>query len=302
MKRIFLHVGFHKTATTFLQNSIYPNMTRVRYVPKDDIREDFRKVRLKRLTDDEIGKIRRRILSYDDGRPLLISFEGLSGSPFAPKKTKKQQAILEDLRRLFPAAAYDVSLIVGIREQVDLLTSLYIQHIHQGGVYSGPEYINYCERNGSLSNYQFDRYLDKVRTVFGDQFYVMIYERFKREFSSELQQLLDFLGEPEIPTYKDEAKWRNKSLGAAQAAIVRRLNRLVRTPIHPNGPLPVIEVPGIGPLLPRRLFQNRLSFALHYKKYRFPEDWQALLKQQYAASNRRLQDEYGMDLPDVYSR
>lgn len=205
------------------------------------------------------------------------------------------------LRRVFQQDDFNVFVIVGIREQVDLLTSLYVQHVHMGGVLDGQGFIEHCNQYELLKNFNFFRYFNKIDEIFGaDHLYVMIYESFRSHFSEELLRLLNFMGEPEIPEYKDETRWRNKSMGALQLSIARRLNRLFQSPRNPEGCLPIVELPVLGPLQPRRLLQNKVSFALHYKKYEFPADLQDTLKKQYAESNHQLAEAYGLALPASY--
>lgn len=133
MKTIYIHLGYHKTATTFLQRFIYPKMQQVNFIKQRYIRKPLRQIKLRKLPPKRIKQIRRTIQGFDDGRPLLISYEGLSASPFSTQQSKRNVQVLKDIRRVFPASDYDVHIIVSIREQVDLLTSLYIQHLHQGG-------------------------------------------------------------------------------------------------------------------------------------------------------------------------
>lgn len=299
MRTVYLHLGYHKTATTFLQKSIYPKMQHVNYIKKGRIKKDLRRTRLKKLSDADIGNIRDDVNRFDNGRPMLISYEGLSGSPFSPKKTKKQGTILKDLRRIFPASDYDVRVIVGIREQVALLTSLYVQSIHHGGVLSGPDYIRYCERNGSLDNFHFHQYLHKIEEVFGrDRVYVMVYEYFRQHADEEMLKLLNYMGEPQIPPYENEDI--NKSLGKMQLAIARRMNHLFITGMHPQGRLAFFKPSKRRRIPSRVLLQNKVSFTLHYQRYVFPEDLQAELKQRFAEGNRKLAENYNLDLPDSY--
>src|SRR5699024_4881427 len=98
MRTIYLHVGYHKTATTFLQQSIFPNLQHVNYIKKGRIKKESLRLRLKKLSDLDIGNIRDFINSFYNGQPTLISYEAFSGSPFSPKKTKRQARILKDLR------------------------------------------------------------------------------------------------------------------------------------------------------------------------------------------------------------
>src|SRR5699024_12813206 len=103
MRTIYLHVGYHKTATTFMQGSIFPNLKHVNFIHPDYITGDLRKLRLGRLTGYQIDLIRDEIDSIENDRPLLNAYEGLSCIPSTPKKRKKQRDILKELRRVFTA-------------------------------------------------------------------------------------------------------------------------------------------------------------------------------------------------------
>lgn len=303
MQTIYLHVGYHKTATTFLQQSIFPNMKNVNYIHPERITEDLRRLRLNRLSDPQIDNIRDYFNSFNNGGPMLISYEGLSGSPFAPKKVKKQSTILKDLRRVFPSPDYDVHVIVGLREQVDLLTSLYVQHVHQGGAMNSEQFIKYCRHNESLQNFHYHCYLKKIEDMFGkDHLHIMVYEHFKDSSSEELLKLLNYMGEPEIPDYEITKSVRkmNKSFGTVQVALGRRLNRFFKTPIHPDGRFAWIKIPHRRYLPTRYILQNKVSYGLHYKKYHLPADLQTFLKNYYAEGNLTLANKYQLHLPDPY--
>ncbi|GAA0614076.1 hypothetical protein GCM10009001_34180 [Virgibacillus siamensis] len=304
MQKIFLHLGYHKTATTFLQQYIYPGMQQVNYVKQKDIKPDLRMIRLRRkISDEQINKIRQHFLRFDNGQPLLISYEGLSGSPFAVKKTKKQRGILRDLRRIFPPEEFDVRVIIGIREQAELFRSLYIQYIHQGGVLTAENYLKYCENNGSIRNFEFHRYLQLIEKLFGkDSLYVMVYEHFKQDTDKEMLKLLNYMGEDNIPTYTKATGVRksNKSYGVLQLKMARRLNRFFKSPLYKEGIIPAVRIPKLGKLSPRLFLQNKLSFTLHYKPYQLSESLRQTIQSQFAEENRKLAETYQLDLPDSY--
>lgn len=303
MRTIYLHVGYHKTATTFLQQSIYPKLKNVNYIKQKHIIKQLTRLRLKKLSDLKIENLRDYFNSFNNRQPMLISYEGLSGSPFAPEKVKTQTSILKDLRRIFPASDYDVYVIVGIRAQMDLLTSLYVQHVHQGGVMDPKHYLRYCKRNGSINNYFYPAYLQQIEKMFGpDHLYLMVYEAFKKHQTAELQRLLNFMGEDEIPSYggSNDMRKANKSYGTMQVATARRLNRFFKSPIHPEGRLALFKVSHRNKLPTRFLLQNKLSYTLHYKKYDLPEHLRQTLREKYADSNRQLADQYHLLLPDRY--
>lgn len=302
MRKVYLHLGFHKTATTFMQRAIFPKLKQINYIKYGRIKKELGKVRLNKISDLEAENLMNFFKSFNNGKPMLISFEGLSGSPLSPTKRKSQFEILNDLRRVFPESEFDVSIIIGIREQVDLLTSLYVQFIHHGGVIGPEKFINgRLEKNGSIDNFQYHHYIQELYNLFGEnQTYVMIYEYFKQNFSEEMLRLLNYIGEPDIPKYKNVGS--NKSYGTMQLAIARRLNRIFKTGANPNGKLSYFNVPKIGQISPRKLLQNDLSFKLHYKRYELPDDLQLSLKNRYLEGNEILKRDYLSNLPQKYNK
>lgn len=299
MKKVYIHVGFHKTATTFLQRRIYPKMQNVTHIKNKHISETLYDIRLKSLTDGNIELIRDRFAKWEEGRPLLISYEGLSGSPFSQKRSKQQESILKDLRRVFPAESYDVRIIIGIREQVKLVTSLYLQYIHQGGTQKPETYFKEMQEFGVLDHFYYDRYLEMVEDIFGkDSYYCMVYETFNEDINKGLLELLEYMGEDAVPNYSNTQV--NRSFGAAQAKVGRRLNFLFKTNLNPNGKIPIRRFPIVGKVSPRRVLQSKASFKLHYKRYQLPEHLHKMLKEKYVESNKLLKKEYNLLLPDNY--
>ncbi|WP_252313081.1 hypothetical protein [Sinobaca sp. H24] len=300
MKKVYIHVGFHKTATTFLQRRIYPKMQNVTHIKNKHISETLYDIRLKSLTDGNIELIRERFEKWEEGKPLLISYEGLSGSPFSQKRSKQQKSVLQDLRRVFPADSYDVRIIIGIREQVKLVTSLYLQYIHQGGTNKPENYFKDMQEYGVLDHFYYDRYLEMVEDIFGQgSYYCMVYETFNEDINKGLKDLLAYMGEDMVPSYSNTHV--NRSFGAAQAKVGRRLNYLFKTNLNPNGKLPIRRFPVIGKVSPRRILQSKASFKVHYKRYMLPESLHLMLKEKYVDSNRRLKEKYKVKLPENYA-
>ncbi|MDQ0298121.1 hypothetical protein J2S78_000529 [Salibacterium salarium] len=298
-KKVYVHIGFHKTATSFLQRCIYPKMKSVRYIKYGALKKQLYNLRLKTLEDEEIQQIREKILTFYKKKPILISYEGLSGSPFSQKRSKSNIKVLEDIRRVFPEEEFDVHIIVGIREQVNLLTSLYVQYVHQGGVKKAEEHLANLEEQGILDHYHYDHYLHKVEELFGkNHYYLIIYELFKQQTEQQLFNLLSFMGENKIPEYENEQV--NRSYGTMQMMIGRRVNYLFKTRLHPKGLIPVNPSPIKGKFSPRKVLQSKWSFKVHYKRYHLPKELSNYLKAQYIESNRNLQEEYNVDLPDIY--
>ncbi|MDZ5782462.1 sulfotransferase [Marinococcus luteus] len=292
-KKVFIHIGFHKTATTFLQQNVYPKLKQeIKYIRKKRIDQELYDLRLKRLSDENIYTIRTNIEAFmHPDKPVLISYEGLSGSPFSQKKSKNNLKVLEDLRRTFPADTYDTHIIVGVRDQIDLLTSLYVQYLHQGGYKSAKALFKDWEDHGILDHYHYYRYLQKIEELFGpDNYYLLQYENFRNDEYGQILQLLQYMGIDRVPKYNRSKL--NRSYGVMQAVIARKLNYFVKTPLNPNGKIPIVDIPKIGIVSPRRLLQNNASFALHYKRYSLPVNLQKVLQLKYQKDNEKLAEAY----------
>ncbi|PKR77786.1 hypothetical protein CEY16_07595 [Halalkalibacillus sediminis] len=299
-KTIYLHLGYHKTATTFLQKKIFSKLKEVRYIKHKPIKQELYDLRVRKLSEDRVKEIRNKFDSLGkENRPTLISYEGWSGSPFKRAKPKKSVKILKDLRRVFPEDLYDVRIIIGIREQVQLITSLYIQHLHMGGTQKVEDYIQKLEDHEVLDQYKYNEYLNSVEKVFGMKPYVLIYENLRKDENEYLLQLLNYMGVNKIPKYtQDEV---NKSYGVLQAKLARRLNKVFKTKQNPDGKIRVKKSKRFGKKIsPRTLLQNKISFKIHYKRYTLPKEIQGDLKARYLEDNLKLNERDEISLPGNY--
>ncbi|WP_079475671.1 hypothetical protein [Marinococcus halophilus] len=292
-KTVYIHVGYHKTATTFLQKSIYPKLTNeMTYLSRGEIQHYLYQIRHKKLSEKQILQLRSGIEEMaETEKPLLISYEGLSGNPMSMrKKIKDNLTILKDLRRIFPEESYDVHIIVGVRWQIELLTSLYVQYIHQGGYKQAPVVFEEWERLGVLDGYYYFHYLEQIKHLFGsNNYYLMQYERFRESEMRELTALLQYMGITEVPEYS--AAKVNRSYGTMQLKAAQKMNYFFKTPFNPNAPIPTKRrLP-----LSRVLLQNRASFMLHYQRYYLPESLQQVLHAKYQDDNRLFSQYYGID-------
>ena len=121
MHRILIHIGLHKTATTYLQRSFFPELIDI---------EIYHAPRF----FDQIGKIQ---LNEKD---LLISNEGISGVAWNELWKNGIQNeyhwidsfknAIGNLKILFP----DAIILVLYRKHGELLISMYKQYIQEGGV------------------------------------------------------------------------------------------------------------------------------------------------------------------------
>ena len=105
MREIYVHVGLHKTATTFLQEEVFPKLQGIKYY--NLIKAKNRQALLLAAIESE-GKI-------------LISDEDLSGSPLVfGSKADERKKMAYTLHKLIP----DAKIIVGIRNERDWFKSV----------------------------------------------------------------------------------------------------------------------------------------------------------------------------------
>ncbi|MDQ0352742.1 hypothetical protein J2R98_002593 [Alkalibacillus filiformis] len=316
-KKVYLHIGVHKTATTFLQWQVFPKLKGISLVRKSNSKKLLYRIKNKKLKGEDFEEIRQSLEKKRKGdQPLLISYEGFSGSPFSQKKMKSSYQILSDLRNIFPKEEYDVHVILGLRNQVDLMTSLYIEFLHQGGDKKEETYIQELVDHEVFDNYLYNQYIDHIESLYGDQYFVWVYENFKEQKEDYLLKLLNFLGFNHIPKY--EHVQLNRSYGRLQAKLARRLNKWFKTNKSPKGFIPEVKIKLKRnyskkivkklfnrkrkkiTLSPRSLLQNELSYKIHYKRYELSPEMKEKIMNYYIQDNEQLNQRENLNLPEVY--
>ena len=132
--RIFIHVGLPKTASTYLQNNVFPRLNNIAYVGRPYTQENYAFNTLQYADNSlyssstmrkEIDDIEKEIAK---GHPILISDELFSG--FALYNFMNRGMIAERLSEIVPHA----EIILFLRGQMDLIVSLYNQFVKMAWV------------------------------------------------------------------------------------------------------------------------------------------------------------------------
>lgn len=196
---VTIHLGLHKTASTFLQQHFFP------------------------LYSDDLGYLNLRThapgflayllhcndLEWDPGTAIslledelrqgdrwrcdrmLISDEQLCGSPWDNVASRK--CLFDRLHHLFPEARY----FIVFRNQQDLVQSLYLQYVKMGGSASWKQFLTHDRHPlkfalGSYLNY--GAYLNYIIAQVGKEMVTcFLYEDMKRDPMSYCTKLAAFL-------------------------------------------------------------------------------------------------------------
>jgi hypothetical protein len=130
-KKVFIHVGLPKTASTLLQEIVFPELKNVTYVSRPYTQENhaFNKLQYadESLYDaDELRNEINKIITLERSEKVLISDELLSGAPFY--NFLNRGLIVKRLAAILPGA----EVILFLRGQKDIIRSLYNQYVKIG--------------------------------------------------------------------------------------------------------------------------------------------------------------------------
>jgi hypothetical protein len=123
-----VHIGYHKTASTWLQAHVFPHLAGLYY--RDPL---LARVVTNLATADSRAffgadcRVMLRQIARRSGGRLLLSHEGLSGSLWDGYARGPRNA--ERIRRVLP----DARIVVFVRRQQEMLRSIHAQYVNEGG-------------------------------------------------------------------------------------------------------------------------------------------------------------------------
>lgn len=315
VQRPLVHVGFHKTGTTWLQQHLFTAANPV-FEPLS-LRARGHSTLARRFVWGPDGLL---LSPFDDNRAAIdahlaeiqqvrgdrlethvpvMSHERLSGNPHASGFDAR--VVADRVAGVFPRAR----ILVVIREQVDALLSNYRQYLRIGGTKDLDEYLTqpYDGKRPGFSPHHFT-YLGLVthyREVFGPEaVLVLAYEQFRDHAEDYFDHLSRFTGGDVTvdDTILDTVV--NRVPTPAVLHGLRRVNRLRRSSsVNAHSRLAAGGIPaavdafvaGVGRLAPRGWSRRRMA-SLREVAHDYVAD-------RYRASNRELARATGLDLPGL---
>lgn len=135
MRSPIVHIGFHKTATSWFQTSVYPKVTSHRLIDRDLVRGTF--MDCDAFDFDPVGA-RDRLELDATLLPPLICEEELSGIlHIGAASTYIAKEVAHRLHATMP----DARIIIVVRSQLDAAASWYMQYLKEGGTASARRYF-----------------------------------------------------------------------------------------------------------------------------------------------------------------
>lgn len=280
-----IHVGFHKTATSWLQKHYFKAHPEIALVndykkPQDDRFLSYLiATPTLKFSPEESKTLWQEVVRTEyHGEPAIcISAERLSGHPASGGYDR--ETIAERLSQTIPNAR----ILITVRDQVEIVKSIYNQLLREG--YPGTftdlvrsqqwKCTSFC-----LAYLEFDLLVEAYANRFGKQnVCVLRFEDFRDSKLAFLEQLASFIG---VNNMSADEGVVNPSGESRNTHALRIVNKFRYSEIYPH---PLIS---LSPRM-RGHLQAVLSW-LPSRAEEYPEDDLAFVADHYRDSNRRLND------------
>lgn len=290
-KQPILHIGLHKTGTTWFQKRFYPFVKNAKYIEREIVKE---KILLPGMVDfsadntiDFFARIEERIIICEENLTT-----GIRGNYFI------QEGLFNRMKMIFP----DAKIVLFLRNQVEKIASTYCYYLkNNGGTFGFQKFIKY-RHNNPYNNFNFkpenlfyDRLLEILFRYFSrDNVHIFFYE----DFSSDNQAFLRRFSEEldlNIDIEKISLVRENERIRAGLIPIARFLNLFGKTQIHHRNLL--LPIPGWAGMS-RKLLRAMNKWKIFGKP---PTAFQIMGKEKFEyynsyfkSSNQDLIERYGL--------
>ena len=294
--RPIVHIGYHKTATTWFQGQVWPGATSHDYVARAVTQQALLAPPGMHFACADAAAalgLAERV------RPVLLSEENLSGYPH---NGGMHGLIGPEMARRIHAVLPDAQIVIFVRNQREIVRATYAQYVSGGGTWSLRRYLGgKAGRHGALTrsykapafeweHFAFDRLIAQYDALFGAaSVHVYPYE-WLREPEAFLIRLRRDLGVT-LPVGLETRPRANRSLGRGALLALRCANLFTRQSVVNKTTL--IDLPGGQGL---RHAAKWLIKLLPSRPLRLPADIEAHIDAFYGESNARLAARRGLPL------
>lgn len=263
MDRLIIHIGLHKTGTTFLQTKLFPTFTKCQVV------RGFH--------------THRSLISNYLDKNVILSDEGLSGNLWNGSYEEDFKHNIQGIKKMYKRP----KIIFGIRKQELWIPSVYKQFLHEKG-FKPMEYLFNKENTGILKKEELllAPKIALLQENFDDVFIYNQRSLFKRR-EDFIQAVIQFIGDEEVQAGRI-GKLKKQNVGVKtnfQIKTLRKLNHFNHY-IEKIHPVLSLYSPALKKLklTPRHLCQGALrkfpsakftppSDLIHFIEEYYREDW-----------------------------
>ena len=279
MHNIF-HIGYHKTATTWFQQSLYPLVKNIDFIEREKIRFYF-------YENEDVNFPNNAVNVFcDEELSGNIHNGGLSG--FLPNNVALQIAKFKNPR-----------VIIFIRNQYDMIQSSYLQYIKAGGNYSIEKYLYhrmYVRSNRtalfSFKHFNYYNLIQQYQNLIGkENVYVYLFEDFvndKKHFIKRFVNIHQF----DIDVNNIDFSSSNKSHSLLSYYLARFFNSFSRKNVlfkyH------IIHIPKIYEY--SRAILSKFTFFPIKKQSFLNDKIKSSIYEYYKNANQKLAQELGLEL------
>ncbi len=234
-KQPLIHVGYRKTATTWLQDVFLDNpdlgFASPWGAPSKEALERFVYPNDLDFSSEAVQKAFQAGLEETASKGLIpvLSQEGLIGSHLSDGfQDGRGQQIAERIHSVFPQA----KILITIREQASIILSEYRHYIKLGGTATISQFMGIEKNENSgpiyrLENFEYHLPIKHYQELFGAENVLVIpFELLKQDKKLFGRKLLDFFGIENEPNYTQKAK--NIGIFGVRLIVQRRFNMIIK--------------------------------------------------------------------------
>ena len=301
--KVIFHIGYHKCGSTYLQKKIFPNISNVEYVDRrlysNSINDYFNGSFIPIL--ERMGGIARQ----KKGCNIIFSFEELLGNFHnVGMNGYMTQSLSEQIAKKFP----DAEVVVVIRNQLNVLPSLYSQFVKEGGVCGFRRFLDlgsspwlFRRPAFQLEYLKYDLMIDRLRGIFDNRLHVYLAEDLFDEIEGALDEMLLLFSDSASLKKPVRNNPENKSPSSLELQLMRTLNFIFGGDADPHGP--TLDLKGTLNLGPSRVLRQKLvSRAGRYipkpmrRRTALPINLRRMIELEFGESNKRCSALINKDL------
>jgi len=200
MSRQIIHIGIHKTSSTFFQENIFPNVVGFNLLTRPYTQHNhfFNKIQYQDDTLFDIDAVKNYLKNQGYSKQnLILSDESLSGKPLGYSYINRSM-IAKRLKKLWPNA----TIIIFLRDQKDIIKSHYSSYIKMPfGVKTFEDFLWIPSKNDMKKN---DNTYDQKSLYYNSNDFYLHADNFK--YSELIKLYKELFSDVKVFLYEDFKK------------------------------------------------------------------------------------------------